>query len=135
MVCRRRRKGRWISVIFNVLSADFEQIIICWRSIRLYYWQFLWLSEYWLCLCSFRFNFFFFTVYLLWALFIRVKVWRESVYTNRLFEGHRYSQAEFVIWSFQIFIKILLNNRFLFVYFWTFRPFTCKCKYQQQPLG
>ena len=42
----------------NVLFAEFEQVIACWGSITLDYLRFLLFFEwFWLCLCSFRFDF------------------------------------------------------------------------------
>ena len=40
MVCRRRRKGRWISVIYTLFQRTFrrlQRVIVCWRSITLDY--------------------------------------------------------------------------------------------------
>ena len=90
MVCKRRQKERWVSVIYTLFQRTFWELWTGNCLLEKYYIRLPrifvnFLSDFG-CVCV-RFDLFFYILYFYLKLFISVNIYRVSVYTKTLFRS------------------------------------------------
>ena len=98
MVCKRRQKERWVSVIYTLFQRTFWELWTGNCLLEKYYIRLprifvIFLSDFG-CVCV-RFDLFLYILYFYLKLFIRVNIYRVSVYTKPLFRSRLEAVTQF----------------------------------------